>query len=204
LCLRCLYDITMSTRGPLGVQEVVGSNPAVPTDCKDWAENGLGVLSDGRKCGTKPFLRCVAYTLQGYLAVDRPPRIPSYRLHKPTDQAIDVISKKTYYLGRFGTTESRAEYNRIIAEWLSGNAITKPAAMRKLARRLISPSRSCQHPPVGISRAGRLSTRLGPRQSVRLRDSTSRPCSRSGTVDQIDQNGNISEELGITFGHRGQ
>ena len=63
--------------------------------------------------------------------MNRPPRIPSYRLHKPTNQAIVVLSKKTYDLGRFGTTESKAEYNRILVEWLSGNAITKPAAATK-------------------------------------------------------------------------
>jgi hypothetical protein len=53
--------------------------------------------------------------------VSRPNRIPSYRLHKPTNQANVVIRGKMFYLGRFGSVESRAEYNRIIADWLAGN-----------------------------------------------------------------------------------
>jgi integrase len=50
--------------------------------------------------------------------VSRPTRIPSYRLHKPTNQAIVVIRGKMLYLGRYGSVESRAEYSRVIAEWL--------------------------------------------------------------------------------------
>ena len=37
-------------------------------------------------------------------------RIPSYRLHKPTNQAIVVIRGRTFYLGRYGSNESRDEY----------------------------------------------------------------------------------------------
>jgi hypothetical protein len=48
--------------------------------------------------------------------VSRPTRVPSYRLHKPTNQAIVVIRGRMFYLGRYGSTESRAEYTRIIAE----------------------------------------------------------------------------------------
>jgi integrase len=51
--------------------------------------------------------------------VSRPNRIPSYRLHKPTGQAIVAIRGKMFYLGPYGSVESRAEYNRIIAEWLA-------------------------------------------------------------------------------------
>ena len=46
-------------------------------------------------------------------------KVPSYRLHKATGQAIVTIRGKMFYLGRFGSVESRAEYNRIIAEWLA-------------------------------------------------------------------------------------
>jgi integrase len=59
--------------------------------------------------------------------MSRPPKIPSYRLHKPTNQAIVVIRKKMFYLGRYGSIESRAEYNRLIAEWLAQGAVAVPA-----------------------------------------------------------------------------
>jgi integrase len=60
--------------------------------------------------------------------VSRPNRIPSYRLHKPTNQAIVVIRGKMLYLGRYGSVESRAEYNRVIAEWLAqGSGAPSPA-----------------------------------------------------------------------------
>lgn len=49
-------------------------------------------------------------------------RTPSYRLHKPTNQAIVTLDGRDLYLGRHlgrhGSPESRAEYDRLIAEWL--------------------------------------------------------------------------------------
>jgi integrase len=58
--------------------------------------------------------------------VNRPTRIPSYRFHKPSGQAIVVISGKMIYLGRYGSMESHDEYNRIVAEWLAGSATRQP------------------------------------------------------------------------------
>jgi integrase len=49
---------------------------------------------------------------------NRSVRTPNYRLHKPTNQAVVTIDGKDIYLGRHGTSESRAEYDRRIAEWL--------------------------------------------------------------------------------------
>jgi len=46
-------------------------------------------------------------------------RIPAYRLHRPSGQAVVRIDGKDFYLGRYGTVESRAEYDRVIAEWLA-------------------------------------------------------------------------------------
>src|SRR4051794_2631492 len=46
-------------------------------------------------------------------------RTPSYRLHKPTGQSVVTLSGRDIYLGRHGTPESRAEYDRLIAEWLA-------------------------------------------------------------------------------------
>ena len=45
---------------------------------------------------------------------------PSYRLHKATGQAVVTLDGRDVYLGRHGTPGSKAEYDRIIAEWLAG------------------------------------------------------------------------------------
>jgi integrase len=44
-------------------------------------------------------------------------RTPSYCLHKATGQAVVRIDGRDYYLGKYDSPESRAEYNRLIAEW---------------------------------------------------------------------------------------
>jgi integrase len=59
--------------------------------------------------------------------VSRPSRIPSYRLHKPSGQAIIVIRGKTIYLGHHGSLESKAEYNRVLAEWLAQGTSGPPS-----------------------------------------------------------------------------
>jgi hypothetical protein len=40
-------------------------------------------------------------------------------LHKATGQAVVRLDGKDIYLGTHGTPESRAEYDRLIAEWLA-------------------------------------------------------------------------------------
>ena len=50
-------------------------------------------------------------------------RVPSYRRHKATGQAVVTIGGKDHYLGKHGTAASRREYNRLIAEWLSSGHI---------------------------------------------------------------------------------
>jgi hypothetical protein len=44
-------------------------------------------------------------------------RIPSYRLHKPSRQAVVTLNGQDIYLGRHNSPESMAEYKRVIAEW---------------------------------------------------------------------------------------
>ena len=46
-------------------------------------------------------------------------RIPAYRLHKPTGQAVVRIDGHDYYLGKHETGASREKYDRLIAEWLT-------------------------------------------------------------------------------------
>src|SRR5947209_2875687 len=54
-------------------------------------------------------------------------RTPSYRLHKPTGQAVVTLNGHDVYLGRHGSPASRAEYDRLIAEWLLSGRQFAPA-----------------------------------------------------------------------------
>ena len=47
-------------------------------------------------------------------------RVPKYRLHKPTGQAVVTINGKDHYLGRHASKPSKQLYDRLIAEWLAG------------------------------------------------------------------------------------
>jgi hypothetical protein len=44
-------------------------------------------------------------------------RIRSYRHHKPSGQAVVTIDGHDIYLGKHASAASRAEYNRVLAEW---------------------------------------------------------------------------------------
>jgi hypothetical protein len=46
-------------------------------------------------------------------------RIPKRRLHKPSGQAVVTLDGRDFYLGRYDTEDGRAEYKRLVAEWLS-------------------------------------------------------------------------------------
>lgn len=46
-----------------------------------------------------------------------PASIPSYRLHKPSGQAVVTLNGRDIYLGRWNSPESREAYSRQIAEW---------------------------------------------------------------------------------------
>ena len=46
-------------------------------------------------------------------------RVPKYRRHKPTGQAVVTLSGKDHYLGKWNTAASKAEYDRLIGEWVT-------------------------------------------------------------------------------------
>jgi hypothetical protein len=46
-------------------------------------------------------------------------RLPSYRKHKQSGQAIVTLAGQDFLLGPFGTQASRREYDRVVAEWLA-------------------------------------------------------------------------------------
>ncbi len=45
---------------------------------------------------------------------------PKYRHHKARNLAVVRIEGRDYYLGRFGSEESRAKYHRLLADWRAG------------------------------------------------------------------------------------
>ncbi len=51
---------------------------------------------------------------------DHPPvRVPSYRRHKPSGQAVVTLNGRDVYLGKWRTKASRDEYERVVGEWLA-------------------------------------------------------------------------------------
>ena len=48
-------------------------------------------------------------------------RIPKYRHHKPSGQALVQIRGRRTYLGKYGSEESKEKYRRLIAEYVSGD-----------------------------------------------------------------------------------
>ncbi len=60
------------------------------------------------------------------------PRIPKYRLHKPTGQALVEMAGQRLYLGKHGTPESRERYERLLAEYLAnGRRVPDWALLRE-------------------------------------------------------------------------
>ena len=49
----------------------------------------------------------------------RSERVPAYRLHKPSGQAVVTLNGQDHYLGRHDTQASRDAYNERIVTWLS-------------------------------------------------------------------------------------
>ncbi len=55
------------------------------------------------------------------MSAARAPRVPSYRLHRPTGLAVVRLNGKDIYLGKHGTPESHQQYERRIGEWLTNS-----------------------------------------------------------------------------------
>ena len=57
----------------------------------------------------------------------RKPRIPAYRLHKPTGQAVVTLSGRDFYLGIHSSESSRRQYEELLGEWLAnGRKLPEP------------------------------------------------------------------------------
>jgi hypothetical protein len=51
------------------------------------------------------------------LQMPRP--LPSYRLHKPSGQAVVTLNGRDFYLGEWNSPKSRTEFERLLAESMS-------------------------------------------------------------------------------------
>ncbi|MCA9120191.1 MAG: site-specific integrase [Planctomycetaceae bacterium] len=60
----------------------------------------------------------------------KPGKVPSYCLHKASGRAVVRINGRDCYLGPFGSPESHAEYERLVAEWRARNAESSSANQR--------------------------------------------------------------------------
>ena len=58
-------------------------------------------------------------------------RIPSYRRHRASGQAVVTLNGVNHYLGPWNSPASKAEYDRITSEWLvRGRRLNEPTASR--------------------------------------------------------------------------
>jgi len=55
-------------------------------------------------------------------------RVPKYRLHKGSGQALVQIRGERIYLGKYGSEESQEKYRRLIAEFLAGRDLSSSPA----------------------------------------------------------------------------
>ena len=52
-------------------------------------------------------------------------RVPKYRRHKPTGQAVVTLNGRDIYLGKWNTRQSWAEYDRLTGEWLAAGRVLR-------------------------------------------------------------------------------
>jgi integrase len=60
-------------------------------------------------------------------SASRAPRQPSYRLHKPSGQAVVTIDRQDRYLGKHDTPESKQAYKRLMLEWMANDGFLPSA-----------------------------------------------------------------------------
>ena len=49
-------------------------------------------------------------------------KVPSYRLHKRSGQAVVTLDSRDHYLGRYGTSESHDRYRRHLTAWVASRS----------------------------------------------------------------------------------
>lgn len=146
------------------------------------------------------------------MATKRAPRVPGYRLHKPSGQAVVTLGGKDHYLGRHGSDESRAKYQRLVADYARNGfrvpevGVGEPYRVAELrdefltwAERVYRPDRSTAR---SSARAGRQRCRPGRRAvfaTTRPRDSARnsaskppRPCKPWSKSDRLNTGGGLA------------
>ena len=54
-------------------------------------------------------------------------RVPSYRLHKQSGQAIVTLNGRDICLGKHDTPQSKSQYNRLLSEWIANGRFLPPS-----------------------------------------------------------------------------
>src|SRR5262245_3727140 len=67
-------------------------------------------------------------------------RVPSYRLHRPSGQAVVRLDGRDHYLGKHGTEASHECYRRLIAEWLCAGPAASAAPSSTKPIRQVDPT----------------------------------------------------------------
>lgn len=62
-------------------------------------------------------------------------QLPSYRLHRPSGQAVVTLNGRDHYLGPHGSPESRAEYDRLLVLYLAHGRELPASEARAFSRR---------------------------------------------------------------------
>ncbi len=55
---------------------------------------------------------------------------PSLRHHRPSGRAVVTLDGKDHYLGKFGSTESRESYHRLLADWMIARKAAESAPVK--------------------------------------------------------------------------
>ena len=99
--------------------KVPGSSPGVASQRKPRRTPGLAYLPASGSAAQKPepkryipFCELRTRTMPKLVR-----RIPSYRRHRASGQAVVTLDGRDFYLGPHGTKVSRAEYDRVVGEW---------------------------------------------------------------------------------------
>ena len=58
-------------------------------------------------------------------------RVPKYRKHAPSGLAVVRLNGQDFYLGRHGSPESEAEYDRVIGEWIANGRQSPPRVVKR-------------------------------------------------------------------------
>ena len=65
-------------------------------------------------------------------------RLPTYRFHRASNQAICCILGRTYYLGEFDSKESRDKFNRLVAEYLTNPSFGIEKGRQSIAESVVA------------------------------------------------------------------